>query len=226
MSKRSIKQWIAIPIGCFFSTLSLSAFATCTDDRHIGTICWTAAWYCPQGYAPASGQLLSVSSNPALFSLLGSSYGGNGISTFALPDIRGRAITGKGVGPGLSPPATLGQSVGQEFIEITPNKMPTHTHDWSMANSTFTGTVRAVETSGDSTQPNGRFPARASLGKPYDNDTNYLAAANSVEVTINNAPVTTSALYTPTKTPEIFAAPPQLVLTACIALTGIYPSQN
>src|SRR3977135_4488699 len=83
--------------------------------------------FSPQGYLLCSGQLLAISQNTALFSLLGTTYGGNGTTNFALPDLRGRVPVGQGQGPGLSN-YSLGQVDGVENFALTTGQMPVHTH--------------------------------------------------------------------------------------------------
>ena len=91
----------------------------------------------PNGYAAAQGQLLPINQNQALFSLLGTTYGGNGQTTFALPDLRGRAVVGAGNAPGLTP-VSLGQSSGVESVSLTQAQMPSHDHTLPPT-SDFTG---------------------------------------------------------------------------------------
>ncbi|MDQ6777385.1 MAG: tail fiber protein, partial [Actinomycetota bacterium] len=83
--------------------------------------------FAPRGWAFCNGQLLPISQNTALFSLLGTQYGGDGIQTFALPDLRGRVGIHQGSGPGLSPYA-IGQTGGTETVTLTSNEMPAHNH--------------------------------------------------------------------------------------------------
>ena len=83
--------------------------------------------FAPRGWALCDGQLLPISQNSALFSLLGTIYGGDGRTTFALPDLRGRAALHEGTGPGLSP-RQLGQRSGSETNTLTVNQLPPHTH--------------------------------------------------------------------------------------------------
>lgn len=83
------------------------------DEAFIGEIKLFAGNYAPSGYAICAGQLMPISQNAALFSILGTTYGGNGVNTFALPDLRGRAAIGVGNGPGLTP-RYLGDMVGSE----------------------------------------------------------------------------------------------------------------
>jgi microcystin-dependent protein len=83
--------------------------------------------FAPRGWALCDGQLLAISSNSALFSLLGTTYGGDGRTTFGLPDLRGRVPIHPGTGPGLSP-YTLGQKGGVESVTLTENQLPSHRH--------------------------------------------------------------------------------------------------
>jgi microcystin-dependent protein len=83
--------------------------------------------FAPQGWAACSGQLMAIAQNTALFSLLGTTYGGNGTTTFALPDLRGRVGVNQGQGPGLSN-YVLGEVTGAENVTLTSSQMPTHSH--------------------------------------------------------------------------------------------------
>ncbi len=87
-----------------------------------------SGYFVPAGYLPADGRLMSISSNTALFALFGTTYGGDGKTTFALPDLRGRTAIGAGAGPGLTPRA-LGSVAGAEIVALTASQMPAHTHE-------------------------------------------------------------------------------------------------
>src|SRR3984893_4324338 len=97
------------------------------SEPFLGQIMLVGFNFAPQGWAFCNGQLLSISQNTALFSLLGTTYGGNGTTNFALPDLRGRAAVGFGQGPGLSN-YDLGQSTGSEMVTLTVGQMPAHNH--------------------------------------------------------------------------------------------------
>src|SRR5215218_9391620 len=103
--------------------------------------------FAPRGWAFCQGQILSIAQNTALFSLLGTTFGGNGQTTFALPDLRGRVPVGWGQGPGLSN-RNLGEVGGQENTTLTQNEIPTHNH-----------TLNAVSQPGDSSAPAGAYLA-------------------------------------------------------------------
>ena len=96
-------------------------------DPFLAEMGWFAGNFAPRGSAFSNGQLLSISSNDALFSLLGTIYGGDGRTTFGLPDLRGRAAIGPRTGPGLTT-RHLGQKLGQEEVSLTANQLPPHAH--------------------------------------------------------------------------------------------------
>lgn len=101
-------------------------------DIYIGTILLFAGNYEPQGFMFCMGQTLQIASNQALYAILGTTYGGNGTTTFCLPDLRGRVPVGYGQGTGLSA-VTLGQKAGAEAVALTSNQMPQHNHLLSAA---------------------------------------------------------------------------------------------
>src|SRR5215218_1600346 len=97
------------------------------SEPYLGQIYLVPYNFAPRGFAFCQGQILSISQNSALFSLLGTTYGGNGTTTFALPDLRGRVPNGSGTGPGLAP-YSLGQQSGVESVTLAPSQMPLHSH--------------------------------------------------------------------------------------------------
>lgn len=96
-------------------------------EPFLGQIMMVGFNFAPRGWAMCQGQLLSISQNTALFSLLGTTYGGDGRTTFALPDLRGRCAVGMGQGPGLSN-YSHGERAGQEHVTLISTQMPSHTH--------------------------------------------------------------------------------------------------
>lgn len=155
--------------------------------------------FAPRGYAFCEGQILSISQNTALFALLGTTYGGNGQTTFALPDLRGRVPVGVGQGPGLSN-VDLGQVGGTETVTLTQAQMPAHNH---LAGST--------QAAGTATRPSNQFPA-AGAGV-------YGAASDGT--TMNAAVVQSAGGNQPFSVKSPF-----LGLHYIIALQGIFPSRN
>jgi microcystin-dependent protein len=104
-------------VGGLMATLSGAASATCDSSGTTGEICLMATTFCPVGTLEAAGQSLSIMDYQALYTLLGTTYGGNGTSNFNLPDLRGRVPVGVGTGTNLSP-VTLGQQRGVEDVDL------------------------------------------------------------------------------------------------------------
>lgn len=101
----------------------------------VGQIRVFAGKFAPLDWKFCDGSLLSVSANPALFSLIGTIYGGDGVSTFALPDLRGRLPISKGQGPGQTTNYALGAKAGTETVTLQPAQIPSHNHSFSVANT-------------------------------------------------------------------------------------------
>jgi microcystin-dependent protein len=116
--------------------------------------------FAPKGWAWCDGQLMPISQNTALFSLLGTTYGGDGKSNFALPDLEGRAPMHPGQGPGLSL-HDLGETGGSETVTLLESEIPAHAH-----------ILAAVSQPGDLADPTGRSIARAATGNPFQTATN------------------------------------------------------
>lgn len=168
-------------------------------DPIIATIILFAGNFAPRGWAFCDGQLLSIAQYTALFSILGTQFGGNGIQTFALPDLRGRVPMHAGQGPGLSP-RTIGQAFGTESVTLISNNIPSHTHP-----------LLATTAASDDDVPTGLSLA----GGEFYSSTAPTVALNAATVGPNaggSSPVQT--------------LPPALVINYIIALEGIYPSRD
>ncbi|WP_413989001.1 phage tail protein [Labrys okinawensis] len=177
---------------------------------YLGQIEIFAFSFAPKGWALCNGQIMSIAQNQALFALLGVSYGGNGQTTFALPDLRGR------VPLGVSPSYILGMVDGQETETLLTTEMPSHNHSL-MADSTTAansngGTPGNNTVLGNAvgviTQPSGGFAVQI-----------YSSAAATK--TLNPAVIAPSGGTQPHENRM-----PYLVLNACIALQGVFPSRN
>ena len=179
------------------------------SEPFIGQIMIFAGNFAPRGWAFCQGQILSIAQNTALFSILGTTYGGNGQTTFALPDLRGRVPVSFGQGPGLSN-YDLGQVAGVESVTLTINDMPAHTH-------AITATVHASGR-GDTDAVSGAVPATVASGTPY-------AAAPDGSTTMNAGMVSAQAGISGGSQP-FQVLQPLLALNYCIALEGIFPSRN
>src|SRR4051794_21579341 len=134
------------------------------QDPWLGEIALVAFNFAPQGWAFCNGQLLSIAQNTALFSLLGTTYGGDGQTTFALPNLQGRVPLHFGQGPGLSP-YLLGQAIGVEGVALQTAQMPAHTHSY---------TPQATSAGGGAASPAGALWAASGTG-----DTIYQTGASN-----------------------------------------------
>lgn len=154
------------------------------QDVFIGEVRTFGFNWCPRGWAQTSGQLLPISQNTALFSLLGTTYGGDGRTTFALPDLRGRTQVSPGTGPGLGN-YVIGQKGGAERTTLSIQEMPSHAHNVLTPEATANGSaapargpnavnvVQALQNAGGSTQPTGN-------GQPHNNMPPYLAITTCI----------------------------------------------
>jgi microcystin-dependent protein len=171
------------------------------QNPFLGEIFASASNFAPQGYAFCDGTVLSIQQNPALFSLLGTTYGGNGINTFALPDLRGRVGVMFGQGNGLSP-YNLGDSSGSESVSLNILQMPQHNHLLNV------GTAN-----GSSASPANAAPAKSSQAdKVYGAANGAVMAGNTIATSGGNQPHENR--------------PPFLALNYYIALQGIFPVRS
>jgi microcystin-dependent protein len=160
--------------------------------------------FAPRGYALCNGQVIPISQNTALFSLLGTNYGGNGTANFALPDLQGRLPLHSGQGPGLSP-HSLGETSGTESVTLTPSQLPGHNHTVS----------HGAGSAADSPSPLGRYPAVPASGTPYSGTTGAQMAAGTV----------TSLASSGGSQPHNNLMP-SLCVNFIIAMQGVFPARN
>jgi len=173
--------------------------------------------FAPRNWALCAGQLLPINQNQALFALLGTTYGGNGVTTFALPDLRGRAPAGFGQGPGLAS-YVLGERSGAEAVALAIAEMPAHTHTVNLSNLSATLPCRN-ETA------NQRGPAGAVQALEATDATATYSSAFPDAVEGSSAIVPAIAVSNVGAGTEHNNMQPYLVLNYCIALIGIFPSQ-
>ena len=157
--------------------------------------------FAPRGWATCDGQLLPISQNQALFSILGTIYGGDGRTTFALPELRGRVPIHKGTGTGLST-RTLGSKGGQENHMLTPAEMPSHTHTLMGSHTNATDNDAAGNLPAIS-EPDVYAPSGAASGM---NSSAIASASGGGQSHTNMQPF--------------------LAVFFCIALQGVFPSRN
>lgn len=171
------------------------------QDNFLGEIRLVPYSFAPAGWALCNGQLLSISTNTALFSLLGTTYGGDGKSTFALPDMRGRVTLEAGQGPGLSD-YFLGEVGGEEFHTLTVGEMAPHTH-----------AALADPGAGSSDRPAGLLPAVNAGAMPeYGTTPSVAMSPSAIGVAGGGLPHENR--------------PPFLVMHYIIAMQGIYPARS
>jgi microcystin-dependent protein len=170
-------------------------------DPFVGEIRIFGGNFAPQGWALCNGQLLSISQNTALFSLLGTNYGGDGRTTFGLPDLRGRAPIHMGQGSGLTP-RSIGSVSGRETVALTSQECPPHSH------------IASGASGANQPGPVGNFWAT----DPNGNTAAYSASANSV---MSPAAIGATAPTQPHDNMQ-----PYLAINFIIALAGVFPSRN
>jgi microcystin-dependent protein len=156
--------------------------------------------FAPRGWLLCNGQVLSISQYTALFSLLGTTYGGNGTSTFALPNLESRVAIHQGQGSGLSP-YVIGQEGGTESVTLLSTQMPQHNH-----------TVATNNGAGTTSRPSGEFLARST-------DNAYAAATDAT--TLSAAAIGQTGGSQPHNNIQPF-----LTVNFCIATTGVFPARN
>jgi len=179
-------------------------------DEYLGIVKIFAGTFAPKGWAFCAGQLMSISQNTALFALLGTTYGGNGQTTFGLPDLRGRIPVGQGQGPGL-PEIIIGEMGGVNNVTLTLANMPPHNHP-------LAGTVQwpASETPGDTDSPIGSYLAQQ--GSNFYASTPGADFAGNMKVSLTTAVVGSGLPFS--------VASPYLGMNYIICLEGLFPSRN
>jgi microcystin-dependent protein len=169
-------------------------------EPSLGEVDYVGFNFAPRGWALCDGQILPINSNQALFSLLGTTFGGDGRTSFGLPDLRGRSIVGVGNGPGLSS-MSWGQRGGSASVTITTANLPSHTH-----------TLKATNNAPNATSPN-----NALLGIDVES---YVTGKTA------NLTMQADAIANAGGSQALNIRSPYLGLYNCIALVGVYPSRN
>ncbi|EZH76258.1 tail protein [Ectopseudomonas composti] len=200
------------------------------SDPFLGEIRMVGFNFAPRGWATCQGQIMAITQNSALFALLGTIYGGNGQSTFGLPNFSGRSPVGQGNGPGLTP-VTIGEMAGSENITMTTNQMPMHTHGATASAPTgtaqvaipaaTTGTTQATPSTGTVLGP---IAAAGRAGTLY-----CTGAADSTLAPFNstvNVQAPTVTVATAGGSQPVPLRNPYLGTNFIIALEGIFPSRN
>jgi microcystin-dependent protein len=192
------------------------------SEPFLGQIQMVGFNFAPRGWATCDGQLLPISQNTALFSLLGTTYGGDGRTTFALPDLRGRVAVHPGHGPGLSS-YSWGQKGGVESVTLSASQMPSHTHTATTTVSSISATLHGTNGSGDSATPEASSIASKSRTNIYSSDApdvDLHADSISVEATVDTTLANTGGSQSHEN------RMPYLAVYHVIAMVGVYPSRN
>ncbi len=183
-----------------------------STEPFIGEVKLLGFNFAPKGYATCQGQVLSIAQNTALFSLLGTTYGGNGQTTFALPDLQGRVPVGQGQGPGLSP-YSMGQVGGVENTTLTTAQMPMHVHPAQGI------TIRIpVNTANDDSAAAGNY-----IGDSSPND---MYGGTPSPTLSTGAPIVGGTTAVAGGSQPFSLLTPYLCMNYSIALQGIFPSRN
>jgi len=172
------------------------------SDPYIGQVMLFAGTFAPANYAKCEGQLMPISANDALFTLIGTTYGGDGVNTFALPDLQGRVPVHMGRSPSTGTTFVEGQKAGSEAVTLTTNQIPVHSHSLS-----------ANPAAGNQASPAGGVLAGSGSIERYETVVPQTAFSNQA--------VAASGGSQPHENQQPF-----LCLTFIIALYGVYPSQS
>ncbi len=201
-----------LPAAGLALLFALGATAAAAQEKFIGEITLYGYTFCPRGSLEANGQLLPISGNTALFSLYGTTFGGDGRTSFALPDLRGRAPIGNGRGPGLAD-RRLGTRGGSESVTLNTAQMPAHDHGVSVA-------INGTTAQGSSPTPAGNLPALSTAASVYaPSPTGTTLAPMSPEM----ASVSQSRQG---GGQAVGTMPPFLAMRYCVNLFGVFPSRN
>ena len=184
-----------------------------STEPFIGEIKILGFNFAPKGYQTCQGQLLSISQNTALFSLLGTTYGGNGSQTFGLPDLQGRMPIGQGSGPGL-PAHSMGEISGTPSISLLTSNLPTHNHGLNAVSVK----IKASSATADEVGADGNFSATTA-------NASYSGSGASAGIYTGATEVSGQTDSTGSGFP-INISNPYLVINYSIAIYGIFPSRN
>lgn len=203
------------------------------SEPYIGEIRTVAFDFAPPGWAFCRGQLLSIAQYTPLFALLGTNFGGNGVSTFGLPDLAGRSAIGTGTGPGLAP-VSIGQNSGAETITLLLSQMPAHNHQAVVSAPGAAHASIAVPVTSNTAGPESVPTATTVLG-PGSSSGHAATIYSTSAATTTLKPFDAAVAFTTNPTVMIGVsgsnAPvnirnPYLGLSFIIALEGIFPSRG
>lgn len=202
--RRTARSGAALALACAASLGAMSRADA--QEFYIGDIMLVGFNFCPRGTVPTEGQLLAINQFQALFSLYGTTYGGDGRTTFELPDLRGAVPKGPGQRPG-GPITALGERGGTEFATLTEPNLPPHSH-----------AVNATNADGDSPGPGDKVLAAAPPGG---------TGAETIYSTQPPNRTMSAEMIGPTGDGQAFSTvDPYTVLRYCVVIDGLFPSRN
>lgn len=207
MTKSLRRSALSLSLGIMLTSSALlsNPAQACSTEPLLGSLCVFAGNFAPRGWALANGQIMSISQNTALFSILGTTYGGDGKTTFALPDTRGRAVIGAGSGPGLSI-YQLGQMGGVETVTLTQAELPAISP---------TAVVHAQSAAGNSDSPANNAWATLSRQNAY--------SSSAPNVTMSPGTITINPIGGGQAHEN---RPPFIAMNWIIATQGVFPSRE
>lgn len=196
-------------------------------NNYIGIIMSFGFQFPPVGWALCQGQLVPIEENTALFSIIGTTYGGDGQTTFALPDLRGRVAVGTGQGAGLNN-INIGGLAGATSVTLTTGNMPSHSHSATVADGSETATLTVASETGNTMTPTGNYLAarRSATSANYNSNGTLVALhAGTISDISGTIPLPSVSVSTVGGSQPFGIMKPYLGINYSIALEGIFPSQ-
>lgn len=219
----------AITISFMSGLISTAPVHAASPNSYIGTIFATGAQFCPRNTVEANGQLLAISDFEALYSVVGIAYGGDGRTSFGLPDLRARTIVGVGTGPGLTP-TPRGLKNGQQFITLTSANLPSHTHTSTFDAAPQTAFAVSANNASHATPATHDWIAIRKQG--LIQQSSYIAPADkgtTVKVVASNTTSSTGGTVTLDNAGDgmrIGVNTPSIVIRYCVVTVGLYPPRT
>jgi len=200
-------------------------------EPFIGQIIMFAGNFAPRDWAFCDGELLPISQNQSLYSILGTTYGGDGRTTFGLPDFRGRVPIGQGQGNGLTS-RIMGEQIGIEDITLSTAQMPIHSHaaETTISGSSVTAKLKASSAEGTTNVPLNNYLAKPSnIGlqsiNMYDSSADIEMASDAIEIDLSAVTANTTTDDTGGNSAHNNIQP-SLVMNYIICMNGVYPPRN
>lgn len=229
------RHFIAISGAILSSIIFSPASYACSMDTYQGAVCLFGGTFTIEGFAPAKGQLLDISQNTALFSLYGTTYGGDGRSTFALPDLQGRSPIGQGRGLGLEN-IEIGQKGGSSTRTLSVSEIPSHIHqavttvtntsDTSASSVTLRALAAAANTSNPTNAVLANSPERENIYKAGTPNVDMSADAIVLDVEVTVSSTATTTISSTGNSQPFNIRGPYLGMNWLVALTGPYPERD